>query len=83
MEYNRNYGYYVQEQTADFPAIFAKLMRNVFSWMTLALIMTALTAMYVAESPNILYTIASNKLLMWGMFGAEIGLVLYMHVKEH
>ena len=81
MEYNRNYGYYVQEQTADFPATFAKLMRNVFSWMTLALIMTALTAMYVAESPNILYAIASNKLLMWGMFGAEIGLVLYMSAR--
>ena len=43
--------------------------------------MTALTAMIVAGHPNIIYAIATNKLLLWGLFGAEIGLVLWLSAR--
>ena len=62
----------------DFPATFAKVMRNVYGWMSCGLLMTALTAMVVAGQPDIIYAIATSKLLMWGLFGAEIGLVLWL-----
>ena len=78
MEYNKSYNYNIQDNVLDFPATFAKVMRNVYAWMACGLLMTALTAMLVAESPAIIYAIATNKLLMWGLFGAEIGLVLWL-----
>lgn len=78
MEYNKSYNYNLQGEVIDFPATFAKVMRNVYSWMSCGLLMTALTAMVVAGQPDIIYAIATSKLLMWGLFGAEIGLVLWL-----
>lgn len=60
----------------DLSQAFSVLMRNVYSWMALALVITALTAMVVARNENFLYTIASTPVLMWGLFLAEIGLVI-------
>ena len=78
MEYNKSYNYNLQGEVIDFPATFAKVMRNVYGWMSCGLLMTALTAMVVAGQPDIIYAIATSKLLMWGSFGAEIGLVLWL-----
>lgn len=78
MEYNKSYNYNLQGEVIDFPATFAKVMRNVYGWMSCGLLMTALTAMVVAGQPDIIYAIATSKLLMWGLFGAEIGLVLWL-----
>lgn len=78
MEYNKSYNYNLQDEVIDFPATFAKVMRNVYGWMSCGLLMTALTAMVVAGQPDIIYAIATSKLLMWGLFGAEIGLVLWL-----
>ena len=78
MEYNKSYNYNLQGGVTDFPATFAKVMRNVYGWMSCGLLMTALTAMVVAGQPDIIYAIATSKLLMWGLFGAEIGLVLWL-----
>ena len=41
----------------------ATLMRNVYSWMTLALVITGLTAMYVAKSYTLLSMIVQNQML--------------------
>ena len=71
----------MQGNVIDFPATFAKVMRNVYGWMSCGLLMTALTAMIVAGHPNIIYAIATNKLLLWGLFGAEIGLVLWLSAR--
>lgn len=71
----------MQDSVIDLPATFAKVMRNVYAWMSCGLLMTALTAMVVAGQPDIIYAIATNKLLMWGLFGAELGLVLWLSAR--
>lgn len=57
---------------------FPALMRKVFVWMSLALAITGLTAFGISQSPELVYSIASNKLLFWGMFLGEIGLVVWL-----
>lgn len=49
-------------------------MRKVYLWMTLALCITGFTAWAVADT-GIWYTIASNRLLFWGLIIVELGLV--------
>ena len=51
-------------------------MRKVYVWMTLALVITGVTAYGVATSPGLLSAIATNKLLFWGLIIAEFGLVV-------
>ena len=58
----------------DFPA----LMRKVYVWMTLALVITGMTAYGVSTSPAILQAIMTNQVLFWGLMIAEIGLVLWI-----
>jgi len=55
---------------------FPKLMRKVYVWMALALVITGFTAYGVANSPNMLQTIFGNSLVFWGMIIAEFGLVI-------
>ena len=55
---------------------FPILMRKVYVWMTLALVITGATAYGVATSPGLMMTIATNKLLFWGLIIAEFGLVV-------
>ena len=57
---------------------FVSVMKNVYLWMTLALAITGLTAMAVATQPEIVYTIFTNKLLFWGLIGAELGIVWFV-----
>lgn len=54
---------------------FPVLMRKVYGWMTLALVITGLTAYGVATSPGILQTIYGNSWIMWGLIIAELALV--------
>lgn len=54
---------------------FPVLMRKVYTWMTLALVLTGLTAYGVATSPGILMAIYSNSALLWGLIIAEFALV--------
>ena len=54
---------------------FPVLMRKVYVWMTLALVITGLTAYGVATSPGILQAIYTNQVLFWGLIIAEFALV--------
>lgn len=54
---------------------FPALMRKVYVWMTLALVITGVTAYYVANSPAILQLILTNKFLFFGLIIAELALV--------
>ena len=63
-----------QSIAASFPV----LMRKVFTWMTLALAVTGITAYGISQSPELTYTIVSNQLLFWGLLIGEFGLVLWM-----
>lgn len=63
-----------QSSTLSFPA----LMSKVYLWMTLALVVTGMTAYYVASSPAILYAIVSNQIAFWGLFIGELVLVFVL-----
>jgi FtsH-binding integral membrane protein len=55
---------------------FPALMRKVYVWMTLALIITGVTAFGVANSPGVINAIYSNSAVMWGLIIAELALVI-------
>ena len=77
MNYNElNYGTTTREQELSMSAAFPVLMRKVYVWMTLALIITGATAYGVATSPGLMMAIATNRLLFWGLIIAEFGLVI-------
>lgn len=79
MEYNN---FYDKGQTLSQSNVFAVLMRNVYTWMTCGLLMTALTAMIVGRNENWLYTLA-NSGMYWGLLIAEVVLVLFLSARIH
>lgn len=68
-QYTRSYA-----PTTSFPV----LMRKVYTWMTLAMVITGITAFGVATTPSLIYAILANKILFYGLFAAEIGIVWYL-----
>lgn len=64
-------------------AVFAKLMRSVYLWMVLALVITGLTAAYVANSPAYISTLVNNPMLLYGILIAEIAVVLILSKRIH
>ncbi len=77
MDYEEfNYGAMTREQQLSSSLAFPVLMRKVYLWMTLALVITGLTAYYVASSPTLLFHIFSNKLVLLGLLGGEFLLVI-------
>lgn len=64
------------ERQWEVSAAFPILMRKVYVWMTLALVITGLTAYGVATTPSVLQAIYGNQLLFWGMVIAEFALVI-------
>lgn len=59
----------------------ATLFRNVYIWMTLALVITAITSIAVANSPNILQLIYSNNYVFYGLLLGELALVWYLSAR--
>ena len=55
---------------------FAILMRKVYVWMALALVVSGLTAYYVAGSEQMLMAIFGNQITFWVLAIAEFGLVI-------
>lgn len=55
---------------------FPALMRKVYVWMALALVITGFTAYGVASSPGIIMALVTNKILFWGLIIAELALVM-------
>lgn len=73
--YSKSYSYgSLINVTTAFPA----LMRKVYVWMTLALVVTALSAYYVASTPAVLYAIFSSQAMFYGLLIAEVVVVLAM-----
>ena len=62
-----------KEQSATYAM--PSLMRKVYVWMTLAMMITGFTAYGVASSPAILTAIFTNRILFWGLIIAEFALV--------
>jgi FtsH-binding integral membrane protein len=68
MNYNElNFETMTRERELSMSAAFPILMRKVYVWMTLAMILTGITAYGVANSPGILMALYSNKILFWGL----------------
>lgn len=68
----------VEERAQSSALAFPALMSKVYLWMTLALVVTGMTAYYVASSPAILYAIVSNQIAFWGLFIGELVLVFVL-----
>ena len=64
------------DEQLSMSSAFPVLMRKVYVWMTLALVITGFTAYGVATSPGVLQLIFSNQILFWGMIIAELALVI-------
>lgn len=65
------------EHDLEMAQAFPVLMRKVYTWMTLALVITGVTAYGVANSPALLQAIYSNPIVFWGLAIAELGIVFY------
>ena len=77
MNYNElNFDTMTREQGLSMSTAFPVLMRKVYVWMTLALVITGATAYGVATSPGIQMALFSNQLLFWGLVIAEFALVI-------
>lgn len=62
----------------DIKAGLSSFVNRVYNWMTLALLLTGLTAYIVAGTPALVMTILSNKILFYGLLIGEILLVGYI-----
>jgi len=56
-------------------------LRSVYGWMCGGLAITALTATLIASSPSLVITIATNKLLFWGLMIAQLGIVFVLSAR--
>jgi uncharacterized protein len=56
-------------------------LRSVYGWMAAGLAITALVAYFVAASPAIVFTIARNRPLFWGLMIAQLGLVVWLSAR--
>ena len=66
---------FTQERSLSFNDSFAILMRKVYLWMTMALVITGVTSYGVASSPGLMQAILTNNALLWVLIIAEFGLV--------
>jgi len=60
---------------ADAAATTQRFFVKVYTWMTIALVLTGLTALYVASSPALINAIFSNNILFFGLIIGELLLV--------
>ena len=76
MNYNElNFNVSSRERELSMSAAFPVLMRKVYVWMTLALVLTGATAYGVATSPGVITALYSNSILLWGLVIAEFAIV--------
>src|SRR3954454_18784206 len=71
MSYLQNSTYALPEQQFRLQAFVAR----VYGWMAGGLALTAFVAAYVASSPTLIETIFTNRLIFYGLLGAELILV--------
>ena len=71
----QRYDAMTREEQLGMSAVFPALMRKVYVWMALALVITGFTAYGVANSPAILQMIVSSKVLFFGIIIGELALV--------
>ncbi len=68
-------GFAFNERERGLSSAFSALMRKVYTWMALALVITGVTAYGVASSPTLVQTLYTSNGLMLGLIIAELVLV--------
>jgi len=68
----------INEKEQGIAVAMPRLMRKVYLWMTFALVITGLTAHFVASSPGIMTAIIANKALFWGLLIGELAFVVIL-----
>ncbi|MFN5294300.1 MAG: Bax inhibitor-1/YccA family protein [Flavobacteriales bacterium] len=76
MNFPNNYN--DQSINIDSSAVSRSFVANVFSYMTLALVITGVAAYWFAASGNMLALLQGSSILLWGIMLAPIGMVLIM-----
>lgn len=76
-----NLNFNTQETTYREESVMGTLMRNVYLWMTLALVITGLTALVVARSEAILSLLFANNWIWIGLIIAELLLVMSLSAR--
>ena len=71
----------VRGQDLSMSAAFPALMRKVYVWMTMALVITGITAYGVASSPALLSVIFSSNITFFGLILVELGLVFWLSAR--
>ena len=67
----------VRQREGALSTAFPALMRKVYVWMALALVITGVCAFGVANSPHLLTALYSSRAAIWVLLIAELGLVFY------
>jgi FtsH-binding integral membrane protein len=76
MDYEElNYNSLSRQEQLQSSLAFPVLMRKVYLWMALAMVITGLTSYYVATSPALLEMIFTNSAVLWGLIIGELALV--------
>lgn len=78
-----NFDGMTRERELSMSAAFPALMRKVYVWMSLALVLTGVTAYGVATSPGVLNAIFNNQILFWGLVITEFALVIGISAAIH
>lgn len=76
MAYNKN-----EMGRAAQTSLVATTMNKVYGWMSLALVVSAVSAVYTATSPALVRLIFSSQLSFWVLLLAELGLVVYLSTR--
>jgi hypothetical protein len=77
MDYEElNYQSYARDRQLEASLAFPVLMRKTYLWMTMALVITGLTAYVVATNQTITTFLALHHQLIWVLLIAELGLVI-------
>lgn len=75
------YGYDPSVDERRSVTAFPALMSKVYLWMTLALAMTGLTALYVARNGSLLFSIVGNPIVFWGLIIGELAVVMFLSAR--
>src|SRR6188474_378484 len=56
-------------------------LRAAYGWMAAGLAVTAIVALFIASSEELVFTIARNRILFWGLAIAQLGVVFYLSAR--
>jgi len=56
-------------------------LRGVYGWMGCGLAVTAATAWFIANSPSAVALVATNRVLLWGLLIAQLGIVVALSAR--